>query len=131
MENQFQIIYTGKFNSQLDIRNTSAQLALIINSTPEHALAILQSRQEAILFDQVELTKSLNLISNLEQIGLVVISVEKSTNLNNNLSNRVANDKLIKPIKKLSNAYKKFILYYTVISTVILISFLIYLFLSN
>ena len=131
MQKKFHIIYTGHFKSRLNKRNASAQLALIINSTPEYALDILQSRKEVILFEQVNQTKVTSHISNLEQLGLVVKSVENSNHSNRVQSNLNTNSKQTAPIKNISKAYKIFIISFTIFSSVLLIVFLIYLIISG
>lgn len=131
--NQFQIIYTGKFKSNLDIVSTAAQFALIIKSSPEFALKTLKSNNEVILFDNVSHSRSLSLISNLEKIGLVVTSIDKTNNPQTVQPNKNKHSKsdLIGHFKKISGAYKKLLLIYSIISTGILIIFLSYLFISS
>ena len=131
MQKQFQIIFTGKFKSRFNKRSSAAQLALIIDSSPEDALEILHSRKEVVLFEQVNQSKVSNLISNLEQIGLEVKSVDKSNQSNRGFSNKNTTSEQVVSVKKLSKSYKRFIVVYAILSSISLIGFLIYILISG
>ena len=131
MQNLFQIIYTGQLKHGINKRKASIQLALIINLTPESALKILKSRKEAVLFEQVAKNKVSRLISNLEQLGMVVRVIENNSYPNRTQANNKSSFKQTAPIQKLSKPYKFFLMSFSILSTVVLIGILIYLFILS
>jgi hypothetical protein len=128
MKRQFQIIYTGKFNYKSSLNATAANLALILDTSPESALNILKQRKSQILFTNVSIDNVRSLVSNLEDVGLIIDAVEISSTQKSYQANTHQSNTIFGGV---SGPYKVFMIAFAVISTSLLILVLSYLFASS